>query len=717
MSKNFSRRDFLKLSGLGLSATAVLTGCGPSSRYVVRQAYANMPEYNQTGVSTYYATTCQECPAGCGLIVRTQEGRAIKIEGNPDHPVNKGKVCSRGLTSVQGLYNPDRIAGPQKRIRGNRSFDPVTWDQSVEILQGALSNANKTAFLMGLQSDHLFDLVNEITIAANSNVPYRYGTLGTLEGRNTLIEASRQMFGTPQFPYFDMGSADVVLSFGANFFETWLSPLAYSRNYRQMRKQKYGKRGYLVSFEARQSLTSANADLWVPLIPGTEGLVALAIGKIAAKLHYAVIPKMFDNVDIAEIANKSGISEAQLTEIGELFGNAQHPLAIPGGSALTTSNGLQSAKAILGLNVLASNLGLPGGVFLAQGDVPVSDINEIKNLIQRMNSGEIETLLIHGGNPVFELPPALGFQKALTKVKTVISFAPFEDETAIESDYVFPDHSPLESFGYQRVLAGADRVTLSAIQPVVQPIYDTKATADVLLAAIAGLGGSVSNAVPYTDEVDFLQQKITPFIEAGGFYTASELPTFWSKWLQFGGWWKPESGLRSASDSSNLSETFTFEKLNPLVEGAEFHLVTFGTQMGDGHGANRPWLQETPDPMTTITWNSWVEIHPETADHLGIHDDDIVKITSVNGTESIEAIVYRYPAIRPDTIAMPFGQGHSALGRYAEGRGSNPANLWSGEINQAGELVISDTKVTITPTGKRRPLARQESKAGVYGEH
>jgi molybdopterin-containing oxidoreductase family iron-sulfur binding subunit len=139
--------------------------------------------------------------------------------------------------------------------------------------------------------------------------------------------------------------------------------------------------------------------------------------------------------------------------------------------------------------------------------------------------------------------------------------------------------------------------------------------------------------------------------------------------------------------------------------------------MGDGHGANRPWLQETPDPMTTITWNSWGEIHPETADHLGIHDDDIVKITRVNGTESIEAIVYRYPAIRPDTVAMPFGQGHSALGRYAEGRGSNPANLWSGEINQAGELVISDTKVTITPTGKRRPLARQESKAGVYGEH
>lgn len=717
MSEKLSRRDFLKLSGLGLSATAVLTGCGPSSRYVVRQAYASMPEYNQTGTSTYYATTCQECPAGCGLIVRTQEGRAIKVEGNPDHPVNKGKVCSRGLTSVQGLYNPDRIGGPQKRSRGNRSFDPITWDESIEIIRTAFKNPAKTAFLMGLQSDHLYDLVNEITTANNSQAPYRYGTLSSLEGRNTLIKASNQMFGTPQFPFFDLANAEVVLSFGANFFETWLSPIAYSRGYRQMRKQDFGKRGYLVSFEARQTLTSANADLWIPIIPGTEGLVALAIGKIASEIHYAVTPKMYSDVDLSEVSKISGVSEAQLQEIGELFGIAQHPLAIPGGPALTTKNGLRNAKAILGLNVLASNLGLPGGVFLIPGDVPVSDLTEIKNIIQQMDSGKIETLFIHNVNPVFELPPVLGFQEALSKVKTVISFASFEDETAIASDYVFPDHTPLESFGYQRVLAGADRVTLGAIQPVVQPIHDTKATVDVLLAAIAGLAGTLSESISYTDEVDYLQQKIKPFIEAGGFYTATELPTFWSKWLQYGGWWKPESGLRSAVDSTHLNESLSFVLPTPPAEGKEFHLFTFGTQMGDGHGANRPWLQETPDPMTTVIWNSWIEIHPATADKLGIHDDDIVEVSLVGSSASIEAIVYKYPAIRPDTVAMPFGQGHSALGRYAEGRGSNPAIVWTGEINEAGDLMLSDTKVTITPTGKRRPLARQESKAGVYGEH
>ena len=173
MTEKISRRDFLKISGIGVTAATVITGCGPSSRYVTRQAYANMPEYNQTGVSTYYATTCKECPAGCGLIVRTQEGRAIKVEGNPDHPVNQGKVCSRGLTTVQGVYNPDRITGPQKRTRGSRTVTTMDWQSAINTVVEGLKNPQKTAFLLGLQSDHLFDLVQEISETGGLTQPVR----------------------------------------------------------------------------------------------------------------------------------------------------------------------------------------------------------------------------------------------------------------------------------------------------------------------------------------------------------------------------------------------------------------------------------------------------------------------------------------------------------------------------------------------------------------
>jgi anaerobic selenocysteine-containing dehydrogenase len=717
MTEKISRRDFLKISGIGLTSATVITGCGPSSRYVTRQAYANMPEYNQTGVSTYYATTCKECPAGCGLIVRTQEGRAIKVEGNPEHPVNKGKVCSRGLTTVQGVYNPDRITGPQKRTRGSRTTTAMEWQGAINTVAEELKNPQKTAFLLGLQSDHLYDLVREITEKGGFGKPVRYGTLGTLEGRSTLLRATQELYGFDQIPFFDMGNADVVFSFGAHFLETWLSPLAYSRGFRQLRKQPFGKRGYIVSFEARQSLSSANADEWIPIKPGSEGQVALAIGKIAATKAGVTTPALFANVNLNDVSQISGISMEKLLQLGELFGSDNKAIALPGGSALTTRNGLDAAKAILALNVLVENMSQPGGVFPTFGENHTSDFAAVKALIAKMNAGEVDTLFIHGTNPVFELPASAGFQSALKKVKTVISFSTFEDETAIESDYVFPDHAALESFGYQRVLLGSDRETYSSIQPVVAPIHDTRATADVLLAAILATGGNLASDIQYTDEVDYLQKTITPLIEKAGSYSAGELPTFWSKWLQFGGWWKTTSELSSSELDFNLDQELSFSPPQNTKEGEIFHLVSYATQMGDGNGANRPWLQETPDPMTTVTWNSWIEIHPKTAELLGIHDDDIVEVKSSTSDFSVEAIVYLYPAIRPDTVAIPFGQGHTALGRFAEGRGCNPAIVWSASVNQAGDLALSDTTVTIKPTGKRRPLARQESKEGVYGEH
>jgi formylmethanofuran dehydrogenase subunit D len=146
----------------------------------------------------------------------------------------------------------------------------------------------------------------------------------------------------------------------------------------------------------------------------------------------------------------------------------------------------------------------------------------------------------------------------------------------------------------------------------------------------------------------------------------------------------------------------------------EFFLHPFVSPILAEAGANKPWLQEVPDPMTTVMWNSWVEINPETAHELGLQNDDVVRITSEAG--QLEAAVYLYPAIRPDTIAIPFGQGHTAYGRYAQGRGVNPADLLGLHFNEAGDLAFSGMKVTIEKTGSQRVLSRLESRIGVYGE-
>src|SRR5215208_7399995 len=162
MSEKISRRDFLKLASVGAATTAVLTGCGPASRYVKREPYTRMPEYTYNGLSTYYATTCRECAAGCGIIVRTMQGRALKVEGNPNHPVNRGKTCPRGQTTLQGLYNPDRVLGPVKHTRGdglyNDRFQAVpsnmSWEDAIQVVADALKDSAGTAFLMGTGSDH-----------------------------------------------------------------------------------------------------------------------------------------------------------------------------------------------------------------------------------------------------------------------------------------------------------------------------------------------------------------------------------------------------------------------------------------------------------------------------------------------------------------------------------------------------------------------------------
>src|SRR5512136_2357437 len=132
MSDKLSRRDFLKVVGAGTATVSVMTGCGPISRYVVREPYTKMPEYSYNGLSTYYATTCRECPAGCGVIVRTMQGRALKIDGNPNHPVNLGKTCSRGQAALQGLYNPDRIKGPLQLVQ-DRGLQEIDWEAAVTV--------------------------------------------------------------------------------------------------------------------------------------------------------------------------------------------------------------------------------------------------------------------------------------------------------------------------------------------------------------------------------------------------------------------------------------------------------------------------------------------------------------------------------------------------------------------------------------------------------
>ncbi len=722
MSPEISRRDFLKLASAAAAATAVLTGCGPEARYVKRTPYTKMPEYNLNGLSTYYATTCRECAAGCGLVVREFQGRALKVEGNKDNPVNMGKTCARGQITLQGLYNPDRVSDPiQRKQRGSSETTTMKWDEVVKVVTDALTKnqPGEIAFLLGTQPDHLFDLVSDLTKALGAPDPMRFGALSMFEARATLAQATQTLFGQAALPFFDIGNSDLVFSFGANFLETWLSPVAQARQYFQLRQGNPAQRGEFVQFEPRMSQTASKADVWVPLKPGTDALVALAIGRLIAEARGLPLSAPFANVDVKAAATQADISANQLQSLATMLNNASRPVVIPGGSALGKSNGLQAAQAILALNTLLGNLGKSGGVYLAP-TAPLTDayhrpasMKEIADLIGKLQSGAVKVLFIHGVNPVFELPRSLGFSEALANVPQIISFATFPDETALQADYVFPDHHGLESWGYQRVDIGTSSPVLSGSQPVVIPFRNTKPTVDILLAAAKQAGGKLASTLNFSDEFAYIQSKLQPLIsKTGGFFAAPEINTFTAYFQQHGGWW-------STADARGVPTTASGLNLNvsaPVADfdgGGDFFLHVFVSPTLGANGANKPWLQELPDPTTTVMWNTWVEMNPDTADQMGIQDNDVVAIQSPFG--ELQAPVYRYPAIHKDTIAIPFGQGHTAYGQFAQKRGTNPMELLTAKVNEAGDLAFAGVKVRVAKTGKQYPLSRLESIMGVYG--
>jgi hypothetical protein len=260
-------------------------------------------------------------------------------------------------------------------------------------------------------------------------------------------------------------------------------------------------------------------------------------------------------------------------------------------------------------------------------------------------------------------------------------------------------------------VTGTSQSVLSGAQPVVTPFHNTRATADVLIEAARLAGGKFAETLPFADEVEFIQSKLDSLVGAEGSFTAPEINTFSAYFQQHGGWWKDAGEFSAASSSSALEKDLSIANVEFSGAGNFFFLPFVSPILGEA-GANKPWLQELPDPTTTVMWNTWVEMNPETAHKNGIENDDILKISSEAG--EVEVPVYLYPAIRPDVIAMPFGQGHTAYGQFAAGRGANPTDILGVHFNEAGDLAFAGMKVEVKKTGKKFELSRFEGKLGVY---
>src|SRR2546426_7254250 len=597
MTDSIDRRRFLKVLGVTGAGAAALSSCDigpePTERLI---PYLIQPEDQIPGTAPYYATTCRECAAGCGVRVRVREGRAVKLEGNPDSPINRGRLCARGQAAIQGLYNPDRIEHPLVR-NASGTFEDIDWDGALQRLAAKVREAQGKGivFLTGAEQSTFGDLVDEwMKQVGGRRMSYE------AFGFEALRAGNRMASGTGTLPTYDFANAKYLLSFGADFLDTWLSPVEFQNGFARAHAFDAGRPASMAKFVyvgPRLSLTGMNADEWIAAKPGTEGVLALAMAQVIMSQHLARLPADASRLDSVlgahsprAVAQVIGIDEATIVRLAREFARSGGGLAVAGGMATQAANGAEIVAAVNILNYVVGAVGtlLKFGADLALGST--NTFGELSKLTSDMADSRGALLFVHGTKPAHSLPGAV--QPALGQVGDKVSFSSHIDETAAACDLILPDHHPLEQWGDSRPRAGV----VGLQQPVVQPVFGTQPTGDVILK-LSGKTGTFQ---------DYLQGKWRTRHPAG-------FDQYWMDSLAKGGIYgeAPTRAVRLA-DVSKIGFPAPAATAAPAAQAQQ--VVVFPhPALHDGRGANKPWLQELPDPVSKIAWHSWVEVHPDTA--------------------------------------------------------------------------------------------------------
>ncbi len=735
------RRDFLKISAAG-GAAAALEGCGNPDHQLIRF----IPEEDLIpGLATWKPSICTLCPAGCGTLVRVMQGEAEvvrngqlgilkmglakKIEGNPAHPINQGKLCPRGQAGLQITYHPDRIKTPLARSgpRGSGQFKEITWDEALKQLVSQLTalqaskEEGRLSFLTSPLHGQRRTVLDNFVSAFKGAPPIEFEFFDN----QVIRSANSQSFGYAALPTIDLGQSNYVISFGADFLGTWNSPVAQSIGYGHMRKGRPGQRAKFVQVESRVSQTGASADEFVPCPPGAEGMFALSLAHVilrdklrpAASAGHAgsLIDGWAQGLpDYApeKVEKQIGVPSTTIARIAREAAATAPAVALIGDAATAQTNGLFSALSVNALNSLLGSVGKPGGISFsrvwdsksATSDGDKDTANSVQQLAAQLHSGSngAKVLLLYNANPVFATPAAWQMRQALEKIPFIASFGSFVDETSVLADLILPDHSPLESWLDDEPASGTARMVVSLAPPAMNPLHDTRSMPDVLLDIAHQLGGGLAKALPWKTYDEALKAAFIALHKENGSQGTKDPDEFWKKAQEQGGWWS--SGEMLSSPAAGKSSGSPAKNAAPQFDGAPgefpFHFLPFASQMFyDGSLAHLPWMQEAPDPLSSVMWGTWIEINPRTAEKLGVKMGDMVEVASAHGKLQAPALVT--PAIAPDVIAMPIGQGHENFTRYASGRGANPISILAPvTVAGPGSLAWAATRVKLARVGE-----------------
>ncbi len=488
--------------------------------------------------------------------------------------------------------------------------------------------------------------------------------------------------------------------------------MAAARQYARFRKAT--RRGVLVQIEPKMTLTGANADRWVVIVPGTEGVFALGLARellqrkeYAGTLSPALIAAI-EPYDQAAVSRITGVRGDLIPRLAAMLWERAPTLVIAGRYPQGHAHGSRNTAAIALLNVVLQN---QGKTLLRAAELPfpqmaptAGDFKSLAELNTVMTAGQCRSLLIHGTNPVYSTPDFLQFAANLQKVPFKAAWVTELDETALHCDLVLPLLSPLEDFGTHVAANQFEGTEISIQQPLMERLYpQTRSFGDVMLDLLKHAKPDSYKSFP--DYYAYLKSAVVNAKPA--FLSQAGDEEFWENTLSTGVLRRP--ALLTPLPVMEINPEMIQQPAPSSADAAyPFSLIpAVSPSMRDGRPANLSWLQESPDPLTTVVWDSWAELHPSTAKALQVREGDVLIIKSAHG--SIRAKAYLMPGIHPDAVAVPIGQGHESYGRYATHVGVNPLKILDPIFDQeTGELAIYATRVAITKTDQNEPVVKDE---------
>ncbi len=660
-----SRRDFLKMMGFGVSAAA-LAACEAPVRKAI--PYVNKPFDVNPSLPNYYATSYINGGEYCSIVVKTREGRPVKIEPNALSSVSKGGINAQVEASVLSLYDNSRLRGPkdgQKR---------TNWEELDQAVVAKLNQISGQGGQIRIVSN---SILSPSTKAVIERFKSKYPTTQHVQYDQSsaygMLKANEQSFGSAFIPSYDFSQANTIVSIAADFLNSWIAPIESTVQYAKSREISETKttmsRHY--QFESVLTLTGANADYRTQIKPSQEGQVAIQLyNLIAAKAGRAQVSGGAEFPELAEAA-------------ADLWASRGKSLVVAG------SNDKSVQVIVNAINDMLGNYGTT--IF---PNMPVNykqgDDQAMATLVNDAEAGRIGAIIFYNCNPVYDHPMGAKLAAAVAKVSLSVSTNYKEDETGELAQYQAPDHHYLEAWND----AEPKRGFFSVAQPTITPIFKSRAAQESFL-----IWAGESN----TDYFEFVKNNwITRF---GGGATGLSAQAFWDKCLYDGVYETSSEGGSSVSFSGDVAAEAAAIGRNYKSGGFEVVVYESGN-IGNGSQANNPLLQELPDPITKVVWDHYVTVSPADAKEISFDESISKKATITVGEVSLSLPVMVQPGQAPGTIGIPLGYGRKKAGKVANGIGENAYPLLS-MVN--GSLSYSAANVKFEITKDRYQLAQTQT--------